>query len=192
MASSKPPAWTALLNRLRLEYAALPDRERDWLRAQINLIATAQTTLDQLFYRLGGPEACAACQGGCCGAGRHHLTLANLLGYLQSGQQPPAPDFSRSCPYLGAAGCLLPAANRPYNCISFFCEDLDARFTTEQRTVWAVCDQTLRAAYQAIADHYPAGSKFGFWLAVERLGATPLLTNPNHPTGLPIKQQRGA
>jgi hypothetical protein len=171
--------WTTLFARIRMEYAALPVNEKLWLDKQAEVIAACQETLDGLFLSVGGMASCRNCDGACCGSGRHHLTLANLLDFLRSGQEPPIPDFECSCPFLGVAGCRLPVRNRPYNCITFFCEALDEQFSTEQGQLLKQTDQTLRATYQAIANRFPIGSLRGLWLASERLGDQPLFVMPD-------------
>ena len=65
------------------------------------------------------------------------LGLGAVLGYLLAGAEPPAPDFARPCPWLGSAGCQLPVARRPFNCIIFLCEPIDARLTAAQRAAGA-------------------------------------------------------
>ena len=167
--------WPKWWDRLRAEYARLPADDRHWLAARATDIRIGQERLDHLFRAVSGVSTCAACRGGCCGAGRHHLTLGNLLPYLASGDQPPVPDFSQPCPYLGADGCRLPVPARPYNCITFFCADLENRFSAEQQKIWQQADQAIRSAYGAIAERYPVGSRTGFWLAAERLGDRPFL-----------------
>ena len=122
----------------------------------------------------GGETACAVCSGACCGSGRHHFTLTNLLAYLAEDQWPPAADFACSCPFLGETGCRLPVARRPYNCVTFFCESLDDRLDPEQRALLAALDGSLRCAYQAVAERYPGASLRGLWLAMDRLGRAPV------------------
>lgn len=166
-----------LLPRLRTELAGLGDTERHWLVNRITEIATVQYELDALFHEAAGPALCAGCSGACCDCGRHHLTLTNLLGYLLADEEPPHPDFSRSCPFLGEQGCRLPPTRRPYNCITFFCEELDAQLDPCQRSRLGELDRRLRTAYQAIVERYPAASLRGLWIALERHDRnTPLLS----------------
>jgi hypothetical protein len=132
--------------------------------------------LDDLFKDAGGASICADCDGVCCGCGRHHITLTNLLGYLIAGEDPPSPDFTRSCPYLGKGGCVLPVARRPYNCITFFCEQLEENLSEEKRQQLCSMDQQLRREYQALAERYPAASLRGIWIALERIGDGEILS----------------
>jgi hypothetical protein len=169
--------WTAALTRVRRELAELPAVERGWLAAQVASIETLQVELDRLFRNLDGAATCADCLGDCCSLGRHHVTLTNLLGYLLDGETPPAPDFMQTCPMLGSQGCRLPVGRRPFNCIIFLCEPLDAALGNEQRERFAALESELRAAYEAIAARCSGASLRGLLLAAKRVGEQPLLTN---------------
>jgi hypothetical protein len=169
------PDWPALLQRINREITTLSILERQWLKQRLAVIAATQLALDELFSKAGGADVCTGCDGACCGCGRHHLTLTNLLAYLLEGEAPPAPDFSCTCPYLGDLGCRLPVARRPYNCITFFCEILEERLTPAQCEQLRTLDRQLRNEYQRVAERYPAASLRGLWIALERVGGGQLL-----------------
>lgn len=169
------PEWSTILQRINSEIETLDDVERGWLNERLAAIASLQIALDELFSKAGGNYACAGCEGACCGCGRHHITLTNLLGYLLAGEIPPTPDFSRTCPFLGEQGCCLPVARRPYNCITFFCETLEDRLDADQCAQLRALDRQLRSEYQRVADRYPAASLRGIWIALERIGNGRLL-----------------
>jgi len=161
--------WPALLQKLRDELAALDESDRQWLRSRLDSIAAIQLDLDNLFHVAGGVQTCAVCSGACCGCGRHHVTLTNLLAYLLVNEEPPAPDFSSTCPYLGESGCRLPVERRPYNCITFFCEKLEANLSDQGRQQLHLLDRQLRQEYQNLAERYPSASLRGIWIALERI-----------------------
>jgi len=167
--------WPALLKSLTLEMAALAAGEKAWLRERLAVIAATQVELDELFRKAGGLDACAGCDGACCGCGRHHLTLTNLLGYLLADETPPTPDFSCTCPYLGERGCLLTVDRRPYNCITFFCETLEEQLDVGDCQRLRSLDQRLRNEYLRVAARYPAASLRGLWIALQRVGDGALL-----------------
>jgi hypothetical protein len=162
--------WKTLLTKIKDDLAGLEEADREDLRVRLTAIGDLQVALNNLFTRASGETACAACQGACCGCGLHHLTLTNLLGYLIEGDDPPAPDFSKTCPYLGENGCSIPVAQRPYNCITFFCEQLEESLGDEGQQMLRTLDRQLRKEYQAIADRYPAASLRGLWIAMTRVG----------------------
>lgn len=166
----RPADWPKLLQKLRDELVALGESDRQWLRQRLASIAAIQLDLDHLFQAAGGARSCAECDGACCGCGRHHLTLTNLLAYLLAGEAPPVPDLSKTCPYLGESGCLLPVDRRPYNCITFFCEHLEANLSAADRQQLRLLDRQLRQEYLCLAERYPAASLRGLWIALERIG----------------------
>lgn len=170
------PDWLALLERIKRDVSVLAEADRTWLRERIAQIAVLQVELDELFRKAGGVDACADCDGSCCGCGRHHITLTNLLAYLLAGEEPPVPDLNCTCPYLGKQGCRLPVGRRPYNCITFFCETLETRLDPNECTQLRTLDRELRSEYQRIAKRYPAASLRGLWIAVEQVGPGQLLS----------------
>jgi hypothetical protein len=169
------PDWPTLLKRITLELAALGADEKAWLRERLAVIAATQVELDVLFRKADGLDACAGCDGTCCGCGRHHVTLTNLLAYLLADETPPTPDFSRTCPYLGERGCLLTVDRRPYNCITFFCETLEAQLCADDCETLRSLDRRLRNEYLRVAARYPAASLRGLWIALQRVGDGALL-----------------
>jgi hypothetical protein len=168
--------WPTLLQKLRVELDALDGTDRQWLRDRLDSIATIQLELDDLFRLAGGLQVCAECDGACCGCGRHHVTLTNLLAFLLNDDEPPAPDLGKTCPYLGEQGCRLQVSRRPYNCITFFCEQLEENLSEEKRQQLCFMDQQLRREYQALAERYPAASLRGIWIALERIGGGEILS----------------
>ncbi len=169
------PDWPDVLQRINHELTTLSKPERDWLKERLAVIEGIQLALDELFCKAGGVDACTGCDGACCDCGRHHITLTNLLAYLLNGEEPPAPDFSCVCPYLGEQGCRLPVARRPYNCITFFCETLDNRLDSADREQLRTLDSQLRSEYQSVSERYPTASLRGLWIALERVGKGRLL-----------------
>ncbi len=172
---NKKPDWIELIAKIRNQFVHLADIEKEWLRDRLAVIEKIQTQLDQLFCKAGGETACADCDGECCGCGRHHITLTNLLAYLVEDETPPAPDFSKTCPYLGESGCLLQVASRPYNCITFFCEQLEDGLSVVDREALRELDRQLRIEYEAVAVRYPVASLRGLWIALEQHGEKQIL-----------------
>jgi hypothetical protein len=173
--SSDADLWAATVSRARAELNALPVSEQSWLAAQVSRIGELQTELDLLFCTISGPTVCSDCLGVCCSLAKHHATLTNILGYLLAGEEPPTPDFALPCPFLGAQGCRLPVARRPFNCIIFLCDMVDRRLSSDQRIAFAEIEAGLRDVYQAIADRCPGASLRGLLIAAARVGHRPLL-----------------
>jgi len=167
--------WEKTVARASAELAGLPADDRYWLEARLTVIRNLQIAMDRLFRQAGGPELCVACPDCCCGCGRHHFTLTNLLLSLVEALDLPSPDYRQTCPYLGRQGCRLAAAQRPYNCISFICGDVEGQLEARDRKAFYRLDELLRREYEAIAARYPAASLRGLLIAEERNGDRPLL-----------------
>jgi len=172
---NRPVNWGSLIKQLEHELTALCPEERAWLKSRAFHIGEIQQDLDKLFQQAGGLLACADCDGECCGCGRHHLTLINLIAFLIEGDVPPVPDFARTCPFMGEAGCLLPVARRPYNCITFFCEILEERLDQEGREELKMLDQKLREEYEKVERRYVAGTLRGIWIGLDRVAGQAVL-----------------
>ncbi len=169
--------WTQTLTRTQQELARLPAQQRAWLSEQIARIGRLQEELDRIFLAVDGATVCRDCLGGCCSRAKHHPTLSNVLAFLLAGEEPPRPDFSLPCPLLGATGCRLPVARRPFNCVIFLCDAIDQALNAEQRQAYARIETELRQTYLAVAERCPGASLRGVLIAAERVGHRSLLTN---------------
>jgi hypothetical protein len=77
---------------------------------------------------------------------------------------------------LGAQGCRLPAAHRPFNCVIFLCDEVDRHLTQAQRDRFATIEAELRRSYHEVAERCPGASLRGLLIAAARVGENPLLT----------------
>jgi hypothetical protein len=162
--------WQQLIQQAETEYQQLCGEEKIWIARQLRQIESLQLQLDQLFTRGQGAQVCASCLGGCCAKGHNHMTLPNLLSYLQFAERPPAADFSQPCPFLGGVGCLLPVSRRPYNCISFVCDRIEENLMLEEIEEFYAIDRQLRAIYQQFAERYAGAALTGLLIQAQRLG----------------------
>lgn len=161
--------WQCLVARIAGEYRQLTKAEKSWIAKRLLLIEQLQQQLNQLFEQGGGLQSCAECQGDCCAKGHNHMTLANLLGYLQQEKLPPNADFNRTCPFLDEKGCLLPVASRPYNCISFVCDMIESSLTSAEVAEFYSLEQQLRGIYLEFSERYAGGGMTGLLLQDARL-----------------------
>ncbi len=166
---SRAARWQALVQQVGAAYRILADAEKEWIRRQLRQIEGLQVQLEQLFQRGDGSTACRVCQGDCCAKGHNHMTLANLLSYLQHDQLPPVADFSRTCPFLAEQGCLLPAAGRPYTCVSFVCDIIESALTPVELAEFYRLERALRSCYQQFAARYRGAGMTGLLLQQEQL-----------------------
>jgi hypothetical protein len=167
--------WGRIVNALKQEVSDLPCSERHWISEKLVRLGALQEKMHALFLSADGMRLCSSCFGQCCGCGKNHLTLANLLAFLLHDEEPPTPDFTRTCPYLGDGGCLFAAARRPYNCVSFLCEALEDRLAPELQSEFYALERELRAIYLEFDDRYAGSSLRGIFIRAERLAGTPFL-----------------
>jgi len=175
MHEQRSQRWQQIVGQLADEYARLPETEKSWIASRLQRIAALQLRLNQLFEIGCGLQSCADCLGECCAKGHNHMTLANLLSYLQRQELPPPADFSRTCPFLGERGCVLIAERRPYNCISFVCDIIEKSLTSAEVAAFYSLEQQLRVLYQMFAERYVGGGLTGLLLQSERLNGRPFL-----------------
>ncbi|MFO7765295.1 MAG: hypothetical protein R6V33_02550 [Pelovirga sp.] len=161
--------WAQIVTEVVSQYQTLESAEKVWLQPMLHEIAALQQQLDRLFMTAAGEQHCARCAGDCCSAGHHHMTLVNLLQYISRQEQPPEPDFNLCCPFLADRGCVLPAARRPYNCISFICDIIESSLKAEQVTEFYRLEGRLRQLYLAVARRYQGAAMTGLLLQYGRL-----------------------
>ncbi len=182
--------WRSVVDAVGAELAALAPEERASLRGDLETIRELQEELHLLFLAAGGAGLCAACDGECCGLGRHHLTLANLLPFLLAAEEPPPLDFGRTCPLLGDGGCILEAGRRPYNCVTFLCEAVEERLTPADRERFGNLETDLRRRYGDLESRYAGAGMRGLLLRAETLAGRPFLGPPPMARGATNKPSR--
>jgi len=69
------------------------------------------------------------------------------------------------CPYLAPDGCLMPAAYRPFNCITFNCERIEDLLSEADRAAFYQGERELRRCYGEIRSLFPGHSMHGAVLA---------------------------
>lgn len=145
------------------------------MSARLKDIAGLQLRMHGRFLRADGDGQCRRCLGQCCDCGRNHFALVNMLGYLLQGQEPPEPDFDLPCPFLGAQGCRLDISRRPYNCVTFICDDVESRMSPADRAAFYSEEARLRRLYGQFDRRYALSSPRGVLIRSERLGDEPFL-----------------
>lgn len=173
--SKRAELWQQLCQQLANEYRQLAGDEKRWIAERLAAIAETQRGLEELFRQVDGAQACAGCGGDCCAKGHNHMTLANLLAFLQADEVLPRADFSQTCPFLAQAGCRLAVDRRPYNCISFVCDRIENVLMPEDVERFYRLEKHLRGLYLQFAERYAGGGLTGLLLQAERLAGTAFL-----------------
>ncbi|MCM2358822.1 MAG: hypothetical protein NDI77_11785 [Geobacteraceae bacterium] len=141
-------SWDLAVAAVAGEFAALSPSRRALL-AELTLAATAcKKELNAVVTAVSAAEICAACGGGCCETGKYHVTVVDLLVYLVEGKELFTPRYDQGmCPYLGAQGCLMAPAYRPYNCVTFNCERVERLLMQAEKERLASLERELRSLY---------------------------------------------
>ncbi|MCW9049519.1 MAG: hypothetical protein OQK50_04215 [Deltaproteobacteria bacterium] len=104
------------------------------------------------------------------------MTLVNLIGFAQRKILPPQPDFARTCPFLGDRGYLLPVEGRPYNCVTFICDTIEAVLPDVDKDRFYELDSLLRKLYQGFPMRYLGAEMTGLLLQEQRLSGRAFFT----------------
>jgi hypothetical protein len=140
-----PEAWAAAAAAVQAEYAALPTM----LKQEVTRLLTEIGMRKEKSASLVDAAAlCAACRGICCGFGKHHFSVVDLLGYLVAGRELFTPRFDNPlCPYHAGTGCVMEPALRPLTCTIFICEQIDACLDDAVKLALTEIEQQLRRLY---------------------------------------------
>lgn len=115
--------WSAAAASVTKEYFALPALLKEEVSGIVAKIGVLKKTSASLVD--AGPH-CEACRGICCGFGKNHFSVVDLLGYLVAEQKLFTPVFDNPlCPYHTGSGCIMTPALRPFNCTIFICDQIE-------------------------------------------------------------------
>ena len=158
--------WQQGVLRVTADYLALSQQVLHRLQVLSAELQEKKCAMQALVARVGAAAHCAGCGGECCVAGKYHFTKADLLVYLAAGEPLFEPLFGNGlCPYLGQAGCLIPAAFRPFNCITFNCERIEDLLSEHDLAGFYRMERELRRCYDEIRSLFPEQTMYGALLA---------------------------
>ncbi len=170
--------WQELVIRLRREWSQVGRDQRQWFAQRLGEVVRLKRELNRLFVAADGAACCARCDGACCARGRHHMTLVEVLTALERGEDLPDPDPGATCPYLTAGGCSLAPELRPFNCVTFNCEQVENRLGPEEVDAFYRAERALRELYTEFEQRCAGASLRGLVIRARRLGDAPLLEPP--------------
>jgi len=170
--------WQALVRTLQREWTLLDRDQRQWLSQRLAEVVRLKRELHRLFLAAGGAACCVVCDGACCARGRHHMTLVEVLTAFERGEALPDADPRATCPYLTATGCRLEPEIRPFNCVTFNCEEVEDGLSPLQREAFYALERALREIYAEFDQRFAAASLRGLVIRAQRLGRAPLLGPP--------------
>lgn len=141
--------WQIAVATAQEEFRRLTGEQLAVVRSLVNRVIACKGELTAIFDALNGDAVCRLCRGECCRAGRYHFTVVDLVVYLTTAAELFQPRFNNgSCPFLGDSGCLMQPLYRPYNCLTFVCERIDAGMAPGQRACFSAVSEQLLACYR--------------------------------------------
>jgi hypothetical protein len=158
--------WQEGVLRVTAAYQALPQQTLEKLQELAAELREHKSAMQALVARVDASAHCAGCGGECCVAGKYHFTRADLLVYLAFEEPLFEPLFANGlCPYLGQAGCLIPVAFRPFNCITFNCERIEDLLSEIELADFYRMERELRRCYGQLRSLFPEQTMDGALLA---------------------------
>lgn len=140
--------WSAAVVCVKTEYEAIPYALKQQLSRLSAEIITLKSRSQELVSSANAESACSDCKGICCRFGKHHFTAVDLLVYLSSAGDLFDPSFDNPlCPYHGGSGCLMTPGLRPFNCIIFICEQIEALLPGSVKEELVEIEKELRRIY---------------------------------------------
>jgi hypothetical protein len=169
--------WNEAVAVVRDCYLLLPAYQKILVSDVIRSIKKCKEDLYRVTAGIGSAEICLDCGGECCRTGKYHFTGIDLLAYLADAQELFDPMFGQqACPYLGTGGCMMPPENRPYNCVIFNCDMVEALSGQAERERMAELERELRTLYHRFGECFGPELTKGLLMAFDH--------NPCLPTGL--------
>ncbi len=177
--------WRQAVAAVSSEYAALAPSLRERLQPLCESIKAAKRWVHAVTEAVSPAAICAACGGACCAKGKYHFTVVDLLVFLNNGQPLFEPCFGRGlCPYLGERSCLMEPDYRPFNCLTFNCELVEARLAPREVECFYSGEMELRRLYAGVEELFGNRFMHGLLMNYERgllTGrTTPMLKGVNH------------
>jgi hypothetical protein len=154
--------WQDGVSRVSCVFQALSEPELATLRTLSLVMIEQKEAMQALVAQVDAASHCAGCGGACCVRGKYHFSAADLLVFLSTGAPLFAPLFDNGlCCYLGAQGCLMAPAYRPFNCITFNCELIEDRLPEQDLARFYALERELRRTYAEIRSLFPGGAMDG-------------------------------
>ncbi|HYS42507.1 MAG TPA: hypothetical protein VEM32_00870 [Geobacteraceae bacterium] len=140
--------WNLAVAAVTAEFAALPPARQAIVAELAGVVKREKEALHAAVDKVSAGEICTSCGGECCLTGKFHFTVVDLLVYLAEGRELFIPGFHQGrCPYLGAQGCLMAPPYRPFNCVTFNCEQVESLLEPAEKERCVLRERELRTLY---------------------------------------------
>jgi hypothetical protein len=151
--------WNLAVAIVTAEFAALPAARQALVVELAGVVKGVKEALHAVVEVVCAGEICALCGGACCMSGKYHVTVVDLLVCLAEGRQLFVPGFDQGrCPFLGARGCMMEPPYRPFNCVTFNCEQVECLVKPSEKERSVLLERDLRALYGRFEEEF--GNRF--------------------------------
>jgi hypothetical protein len=148
MSVNDQASWDQAVDAVSKTFSSLSPESGSELNGLIDGIMQLKQNLVELVLSAGSADICRTCGGECCGHGKYHVSMLDIMAYEKNGTAPVVPDFSTDpyCPYSDASGCTMAPCYRPLTCVVFNCQLVEGQLTPAQQETFRGYEQELRAA----------------------------------------------
>jgi hypothetical protein len=140
--------WELGVAAVREVFAAQPPSLGVLINNCAAAIKSCKESLHLIGSGVGAGEICARCGGECCRSGKNHVRAVDIVVYLNDGREIFTPSFEREiCPYLDDDGCVMGPEYRPFNCVTFICEQVEGLLDSGEKERYYAVERRLRMLY---------------------------------------------
>ena len=140
--------WDLAVAAVAEEFSLLPAVRTSLVAEMAGEVKACKAEMHAVIARPGAGSVCAACGGECCRTGKYHFTVVDLLVYLSEGKALFLPRFEQAlCPFLGDNGCLMTPPYRPFTCVTFNCDRVEALLGLSEKARLTCLEQEIRRCY---------------------------------------------
>lgn len=143
--------WRLGVRAVVNEFGGLAPAQLTTLKAGAEELMALKTAMQAVAERVNCAVICSTCGGECCVRGKYHFSAIDLVVYLLTGKELFDPRFANGrCSYLAEDGCLMPPQYRPFNCVTFVCEQIEVHLPTSDKEFFYAAESKLRLIYKEL------------------------------------------
>jgi hypothetical protein len=161
--------WEMGVAAVREDFAAHSLSVRGLINNCVAAIKSCKESLHLIGSGVAAGEICASCGGECCKSGKNHVRAVDIVVYLNDGKEIFTPSFEREiCPYLDENGCLMEPEYRPFNCVTFICEQVEGLLEVVEKERFNDVERRLRVLYGEMEQILDTRFRYGILSVCER------------------------
>lgn len=146
-------AWRLGVKAILWEFQSLTPDQLTGLKDGIEKLIALKAAMQAVVEKVNCAAICATCGGECCVRGKYHFSAIDLVVYLLTGKELIEPSFATGrCSYLAEDGCLMPPQYRPFNCVTFVCEQIEMHLPASDKEFFYAAEGKLRLIYRELQE----------------------------------------